>query len=130
MTFFGVSCFQRVRGDQGSPFPTPVLAHAGMGTLGSGDPTSSPKLYPWSQMLPLSGECHWFVPLMGDMRGTQTIPLAVVEITEPPDLPLSPLWESSCTCVQWEQFGVNSSANPQCSEWCCLYGAWGEIMLN
>lgn len=39
----------------------------------------------------------------GDMRGTQTIPLAVVETTELLNLPLS---ESSCTCVQWEQFGV------------------------
>lgn len=53
-------------GDQGSLFPTPVLARAGMGTLGSGGPTSFPKL-------PLSGECHWFV-LPGGHEGVTNHP--------------------------------------------------------
>lgn len=122
MTFFGVSSFQRVKVKQGSLFPTLVLARFGMGMLNSGGPTSSPNLYCGPRCFPSQGNVTDLCSL-GDMRGTQTTP-------EPPNLSLSPLWEPSCTCVQWEQFGVNSSANPQCSEWCCSYGAWGEIMLN
>lgn len=26
----------------------------------------------------------------------------------------------------WGKLGVNSSTNPQCTEWCRLYGAWGK----
>lgn len=115
MTLFGVSTFQRVRGDQGSVFPTPVLAHARVGTFGSGGPTSSPSFTCGPRCLHCQGNVTDLCCL-GDIRGTQTIPLAVVETTEPPDLPLSPLWESSYTCVQREQFGVDSSANPQCQE--------------
>lgn len=77
--------------DQGSLFPTPVLAQAGMGTLSSG----GPKLYPWSRCFHSQGDVTDLCCL-GDTRGTQTMPPAVVETTEPPDLPL---WECSCTCV-------------------------------
>lgn len=129
MTFFGVSHFLRVRVEQGSLFPTPLLAHMGLGILSSGGPASSPKLYPWSRMLPLSGECHWFVQPRGQEGDTDHPTGSGGDLRAPKPVPLPSLGILMHLCAVGAVWG-NSSANPQCSEWCCLYGVWGEIMLN